>query len=256
MHPTLTIALRAAEALSDRLQHLRKELAQADDEGLSPKQIISQAMDDAAFRSIRILRNAYPDQRIEVIGRPEALHEPEHEARSSWYIDILQGESDFARGGNHCSTLIYQKAGDKVQHVCITFPFLDVQYTATAGRGAQKNDHRIRLQARDSINGGVVQIDELLTSLAVPTVSQGASVRITGNAMLDHCLVAEGVADAAITHTVDEHEAMALALLLQESGALTGAMTGAPLRFDRPTSLVSGGKRPFMAAVQLAKSVS
>ena len=158
------------------------------------------------------------------------------ESEFCWYVDPLDGTSNFAHGYPvWCVTLAAEKAGELV--VAVTFdPMRNELFTATKGGGAYLNGQRMR----------VSKTRELANALMVtgfPNHNRGANpnihfyhqlamsthgVRRAGSAALDMASVAAGRLDAFWEIGLNPWDIAAGKLLVAEAGGVCTDMKGGP----------------------------
>ncbi len=250
MHPTLNIALRAANAAAEKLIYTREHWATLTEESGTGK-AMDQLHEGAGKRVYNTIHKAHPDHTVECVQTGT------FEARDAnpdvvWQADLLLGDTNYTRGLSDVGVLVSQWHKGRMEHLTLVFPFLSTEVMASRGRGIQINGRRVRTGNADRLNGALTG-----TSMDTPIamarfVEQGASVRISGCALLDISRLAAGQLDL-IAHTeLSPLEVAAAQLLATESGAVTGDFTGKPVD-TRTRELVSANPKLLRVATKVLR---
>lgn len=246
MHPTLNIALRAANAAAEKLIYTREHWTTLVEEaGVS--ETLQQLYQGAAKRTFNTIRKAHPEHpvRCEQTGDFGSM---DSTAETHWQVDVLLGEDNYRRSLSDCGVLISQWQKNRMEHLMLVFPFLSMEVMASRGRGMQINGRRVRTGKSDRLNqafaGSVLRAKE---QVLVFTES-GAEVRVSGCALLDFCRVSAGHLDIAAHDKLSALEVAAAQMLATESGAVTGDFAGAPVNHNT-NSLICANPRLFKAAM-------
>lgn len=178
-------------------------------------------------------------------------------ARYRWYVDPLDGTTNFAHG-YPCfavSIALAEAAADgsdseELLAGVVFNPVSNEMFTAARGEGAYLNQKRIR----------VSQIDRLATSLlgtGFPSHKRTENpnihyywqftlashgVRRDGSAALDLCMVACGRFDGFWEFGLKPWDTAAGVLIVQEAGGQVSDLAGRPYRLGGPTLLASNGR--------------
>ena len=234
MHPTLTIAMRAAKAAADKLAYVTNNLDVLTAEGDSTSKVVADSLDDAAYRCEKILANAY--ENVKIFYSHESTI-PTKEDTEYWYVNVLSGSNNFAVGFGHFCVIVSQYKLGKIENTVIVNPITLEEFSASKGRGAQYNDKKIRGNQKREV------ADSAIATFAQNGWDKGALLtRITGSSVLDICHLASGQFDAVfadVTHPMDLQAAL---LVSSEAGALSGTPQGAPLNSKSTTALVANPK--------------
>lgn len=251
MQPTLIIALRAARAVAEKLKFNAEQRTVLMQEGMNADAILERGLSDAEYLAVKTIRKAHPDQNIEILqsGMQEARTPMEGVL---WRINLLSGLNNYQRSLPNVALSVMQLVKGKVEHVVVMNPFTEDTFTASRGRGMQCNEKRSRSstvqkpeQATVGIHGFELQDDKLVALQKV-----GADVLLTGCPLLDLAQAAAGRLDAAMVQNVEEMDLQAAQLLAQESGALTGELTGRPIS-SKTDNLLIANQKLFKALVQI-----
>lgn len=146
-----------------------------------------------------------------------------------WYIDPLDGTTNFMHGVPHCAISIgLERDGHMVAGVVFN-PITDDMYTAEKGQGAWHNDRRLRVSARRELGDSLVATgiphqgrpgqEEFLGELGM-VMKDVAGVRRFGAAALDLAWVAAGRYDAFWERALAPWDVAAGTVLVREAGGL------------------------------------
>ncbi len=162
----------------------------------------------------------------------------EHGAKDSefvWIIDPLDGTTNFIHGFPvYCVSIALAVRG-KIEQAVVYDPTRNDIYSASKGRGAYLNDHRIRAAKRTRLQDCLISTgfpyrpgDKLKPYLHMlgEVISQCAGVRRPGAAALDLAYVAAGHSDGFFETGLQPWDVAAGSLLVTEAGGLIGNFTG------------------------------
>jgi myo-inositol-1(or 4)-monophosphatase len=146
-----------------------------------------------------------------------------------WYIDPLDGTTNFLHGVPHFATSIgLEREGHLVAGV-IYNPITDELFMAEKGRGAWLNGRRLRVSARRDLNVALVATGiphlgrpghEAFLGEASRVMAEVAGVRRFGAAALDLAWVAAGRYDAYWERALSPWDMAAGIVILREAGGL------------------------------------
>jgi myo-inositol-1(or 4)-monophosphatase len=256
MTPILNIAIRAARQANEYIvQNIDKREPGALDDDADQK--LLDHLETSLFQVLMDhLKRGYPAHYVAEPGETLA-----QDKEDSWQIHGFENITPFGRrfpGG--CYSITHKQLG-KTQHCLIVNPFTGDEYTATRGRGAAINSHRIRCTATKSLSDAVIATnilnnltgaasDHVKTDLLRDIAQSGSQVAITGNIIMDITLVAAGQADAVILENVDPSTLDGVLLLCQEAGTLSGSLSGGLVREGKKGSLVVANPKLYKSIVQ------
>jgi len=174
----------------------------------------------------------------------------ENDSRWRWYVDPLDGTTNFAHGYPCFAVSIgLEEEGDLLVGV-IYQPITGELFTAVKGEGAYLNNKRIQ----------VSQVDRLATSLLAtgfPSKKRSSTqninfyweftlrshgVRRDGSAALDLAAVACGRFDGFWEFGLHSWDTAAGVLLVREAGGVVTTLSGQPYRVDHHETLASNGR--------------
>ncbi len=167
-----------------------------------------------------------------------------------WYIDPLDGTTNFMHGVPHFATSIgLEREGHLVAGV-IYNPITDDLFMAEKGRGAWLNDRRLRVSARRDLADAIVATgiphlgrpghDAFSAELA-NVMNQVAGVRRFGAASLDLAWVAAGRYDAFWERGLAPWDLAAGIVIAREAGGIVSDLNGAQDMLANGSVLASNG---------------
>jgi myo-inositol-1(or 4)-monophosphatase len=201
------------------------------------------------------LAEAFPDHGI--YGEEGTRDRLDHQFR--WYVDPLDGTTNFAHGIPHFSVslgLEHRPAGlppaaDGLIVAAVVYnPMLDELFAAERGHGATRNGKPIHVST-------VPELAEALVATGFPSRKRHASpnihfyqeftlrshgVRRAGSAALDLAYVACGRFEAFWEFGLNPWDTSAGFLLIEEAGGRITDFSGAPFRLDSQEVLASNGR--------------
>ncbi|MCH1492116.1 MAG: inositol monophosphatase [Luminiphilus sp.] len=252
MEPMVTIALRAARKAGDLIVRASDELDRVGHEAKGAADFVTE-VDLAAEKEILYhLGKAYPDHAFLAeeggsTGNPDANH--------LWVIDPLDGTSNFMRGIPHYCVSIACIVDGRLEHGVVLDPVRQEEFTASRGRGAQLNGHRLRVSNRIDLKECLLgtgipflgheqkRLPEYSKSLA-QLAGQCMGIRRAGAAALDLAYVAAGRLDGFWEIGLEQWDIAAGALLVREAGGLISDMDGSENYLDNG-QVVCGSPKIF-----------
>jgi myo-inositol-1(or 4)-monophosphatase len=164
-----------------------------------------------------------------------------------WYIDPIDGTSNFIHGFPFCCTSIalWDKNGPLI--AVLYNPVLDMQFTAARGRGAFLNGKKIKVNGQTDMAcafGGYGWGRNIgNASKHFPKLVKDLNkIRTIGTTALEVCLVAKGVYSFHIQAEVKIWDFAAAILILQEAGGKVTDWQGRPLTANSTNLVASNGK--------------
>ena len=233
MHPTLTIAVKAARRAGNLINRSARDLDLLTVTAKGPKDFVSEVDRAAEATIVKTLLDAYPDHAI--LAEEGTAKGANADAENLWIIDPLDGTTNFLHGfPQYCVSIALQHRGQITQGV-IYDPVRNDLFTATRGRGAFLNDRRMRVSRRDHLRDCLIgtgfpfrdgsYLDTYLQMMKT-MIEQTAGLRRPGAAALDLAYVAAGFYDGFFEVGLNAWDVAAGSLLVQEAGGLIGDMAG------------------------------
>ncbi|WOJ96221.1 inositol monophosphatase family protein [Congregibacter brevis] len=262
MEPMTNIALRAARKAGELIVRASDDLERIGVRKKSANDFVSDIDELAEQEIIRQLQRAYPDHAF--LGEESGRSGPE-DADYLWIIDPLDGTTNFIRGIPHYAVSIGCIHQGRLEHAVIVDPVRREEFTASRGRGAQLNGHRIRVSKLASLDGALLgtgipfkghedaHLPAYAESLAV-LAGQCAGIRRAGAASLDLAYVAAGRLDAFWEKGLSMWDMAAGALLVREAGGLVSDFDGAENFLDNG-DIVCGNPKCFKAVLKATQTL-
>jgi len=260
MEPMINIALRAARKAGESIVRASDELHRFEVKAKGVNNFVTEVDINAEREIIYHLQKAYPDHAI--LGEESGLI-GNAEAEYRWIIDPLDGTTNFIRGIPHYAVSIACVYRGKIEHAVVVDPVRHEEFTASRGRGAQLNGHRIRVSDVASLDGALLgtgipfknhcddKLEPYSRSIEL-LASQCAGIRRAGAAALDLAYVAAGRLDAFWEIGLAQWDIAAGVLLVREAGGLAADIDGSDNYLDSG-NIVCGNPRCFKAVLQVVK---
>jgi myo-inositol-1(or 4)-monophosphatase len=156
----------------------------------------------------------------------------------SWYVDPIDGTTNFVYGLPLWSTSIAAADGDEMVIGVVYAPVIGELFAATRGGGATLGGRPIRCSDREDLalalvgTGFAYAADRRREQAQTVTDVIGAvrDIRRLGSAALDLCYVAAGRYDAYFETGLNSWDAAAGELIAREAGCRSGDHRGGPSR--------------------------
>jgi len=227
----LALATDAARAAGALLLELRRSPATGIRSKSSATDLVSEADERAEEAIVTAIRGLRPGDAI--------VAEEGSNARGStgvsWYIDPLDGTTNFLHGfPQYCVSIALQHKGQITQGV-VYDPVRNDLFTATRGRGAFLNDHRMRVSRRQHLKDCLIGTGfpfrdgsdlDAYVKMMRSMMAETAGLRRPGAAALDLAYVAAGYTDGFWEVGLNAWDVAAGSLLIVESGGLVGDLEG------------------------------
>jgi myo-inositol-1(or 4)-monophosphatase len=234
MEPMINIALQAARSAGDLIVRAASKRERIKIDEKTQNDFVTE-VDRAAEREIIYhLRKAYPDHCM--LCEESGQHEGP-DTDSVWIIDPLDGTTNFIRGIPHYAISIAFRHRDRLEHAVIYDPVKQEEFTASRGRGALLNMHRIRVSDRIETDGALYatgipfsgkpyeNMSPYLESMA-KLADKSSGIRRMGVASLDLAYVAAGRVDAFWEMYLKPWDIAAGVLLVMEAGGRVADFQG------------------------------
>jgi len=233
MHPTLTIAVKAARRAGNVINRGARDLDLLTVTAKGPKDFVSEIDRGAEAAIVETLLDAYPDHAI--LAEEGTAKGANADAENVWIIDPLDGTTNFLHGfPQYCVSIALQQRRQITQAV-IYDPVRNDLFTATRGRGAFLNDRRMRVSKRYHLRDCLIgtgfpfrdgtYLDTYLRMMKA-MIEHTAGLRRPGAAALDLAYVAAGFYDGFWEVGLNPWDVAAGSLLVQEAGGLIGDLAG------------------------------
>ena len=233
MHPMLSTAVKAARRAGSVINRGARDLDRLTITTKGPKDFVSEVDRAAEAAIVEVLHDTYPDHAI--LAEEGTAKGANAEAEYLWIIDPLDGTTNFLHGlPQYCVSIALQHKRQITQGV-IYDPVRNDLFTATRGRGAFLNDHRMRVSRRQHLRDCLVGTGfpfrdgtDLETYIKMMRVmmTETAGLRRPGSAALDLAYVAAGYYDGFWEIGLNPWDVAAGSLLIIEAGGLVGDLLG------------------------------
>lgn len=188
---------------------------------------------------------AFPDDLV-VGEEGEELSEEDVAGRRRWYVDPLDGTTNFLKGRRRwASSVGFCDEQGQMRAAAVRLPLWQETYTALAERGARCNGELVHAPATTDAGLALVLIGALGLDQAVErrhVAELGAralSLRVTGSTVADLVDIAAGRADAFWATNPGRWDLAAGVLLATEAGADVTDLQGAPVVATASTVLAA-----------------
>jgi len=256
----INIALRAARKAGESIVRASDELHRFEVKAKGVNNFVTEVDVNAEREIVYHLQKAFPDHAI--LGEESGLIGNE-EAEYRWVIDPLDGTTNFIRGIPHYAVSIACLHRGKIEHAVVVDPVRHEEFTASRGRGAQLNGHRIRVSDLASLDGALLgtgipfknHCDDKLAAYSKSIevlAAQCAGIRRAGAASLDLAYVAAGRLDAFWETGLAQWDMAAGVLLVREAGGLVADIDASD-NFLASGNIVCGNPKCFKAVLQVVK---
>lgn len=159
------------------------------------------------------------------------------DAASVWYVDPLDGTTNFAHGVPFYCVSVALRSGGKTVAGAVYDPVHDELFAAARGRGATLNGRALRVsdvarldRALVVAQAQTVDPDEIraYAVLVERLMSVCGGVRSLGSPALSLCAIAAGRLEAYCEYTMDAWDILAGQLILGEAGGTLTLFNGRP----------------------------
>ncbi|MBI2311080.1 MAG: inositol monophosphatase [Betaproteobacteria bacterium] len=254
MHPMLNTAVKAARRAGRIISRASDNLDIIKVSRKSWNDFVSDVDRAAEQAVIEVIHGAYPDHSIlaEESGR-------QGKSDFQWIIDPLDGTTNFLHGFPQYAVSIALRHKGIVTQAVVYDPTRNDLFTASRGRGAYRNDHRLRVGKRIQLADCLIgtgfpfsQFEHVDAYLAMfrDMMQKTAGIRRPGSAALDLAYTAAGYYDGFWELGLHPWDIAAGSLLLTEAGGLIGDLTGED-RYMESGNVVAGSPKVFVQLLQL-----
>ena len=230
MHPMLNIAVKAARRAGNLIHRAADNLDHLTVTKKSHADYVSE-VDRAAERIIiESLLEAYPSHAI-LAEESGAQGESEY----VWIIDPLDGTTNFLHGVPQYAVSIGLQHNGIMTQAVIYDPTKNDLFTATRGRGAFRNDKRLRVSKRKEMADSLIgtgfpytNFEHMDAYMAIFTdvMQKSAGLRRAGAASLDLAWTAAGRYDGFFETGLKPWDMAAGCLLITEAGGMVSDLHG------------------------------
>lgn len=210
----------AREAGKLALKYFRKDIAVEVKEN-NPRNVVTQADKEADSLIRNLLQKKFPDHTIVT-----EEDKPKKGNEYVWYVDPIDGTTNFSRGSSYfCTSIALAKGSELLVGVIYTPVFSEI-YTAIKGKGAFLNGGRIRVAGTTQLGQAVFCCDlgynspEREATLNVLKHLQPVvrGFRLKGSGALASCELAAGRSDCHMDAKSTPWDYAAATLIVREAG--------------------------------------
>ena len=196
---------------------------------------------------VATLRDAFPEHGIVAEESPVMPGRGDHR----WYVDPLDGTTNFAHGFPQFAVSIALEQGESVVLGVVHDPLRDETFVATRGGGARLNGAPIGVSDVDGLGRSLVASGfpydvrervDFYEAFWREALRRTQGVRRVGSAALDLCYVACGRFDAFWEWKLHAWDVAAGCLIVEEAGGRVSDLTGAPHRLAGGQTAASNGR--------------
>ena len=233
MHPMLSTAIKAARRAGSIINRGARDLDRLTITTKGPKDFVSEVDRAAEAAIVETLLATYPDHAI--LAEEGTAKDANANAEYLWIIDPLDGTTNFLHGfPQYCVSIAVRHKGQVTQGV-VYDPVRNDLFTATRGRGAFLNDHRMRVSRRQHLKDCLIGTGfpyrdgadlEAYVAMMRAMMSATTGIRRPGAAALDLAYVAAGYYDGFWEIGLNPWDVAAGSLLITEAGGLVGDLEG------------------------------
>jgi myo-inositol-1(or 4)-monophosphatase len=233
MHPMLSTAIKAARRAGSIINRGARDLDRLTITTKGPKDFVSEVDRAAETAIVETLLATYPDHAI--LAEEGTAKDANAGAEYLWIIDPLDGTTNFLHGfPQYCVSIAVRHKGQVTQGV-VYDPVRNDLFTATRGRGAFLNDHRMRVSRRQHLKDCLIGTGfpyrdgadlEAYVAMMRAMMSATTGIRRPGAAALDLAYVAAGYYDGFWEIGLNPWDVAAGSLLITEAGGLVGDLEG------------------------------
>jgi myo-inositol-1(or 4)-monophosphatase len=257
MHPMLSTAVKAARRAGSIINRGARDLDRLTITAKGPKDFVSEVDRAAEAAIVETLLKTYPDHAI--LAEEGTAKGDNSAAEYLWIIDPLDGTTNFLHGmPQYCVSIALQHKGQITQGV-IYDPVHNDLFTATRGRGAFLNDHRMRVSRRQHLKDCLIGTGfpfrdgsdlEAYIAMMRAMMAATAGLRRPGSAALDLAYVAAGFYDGFWEVGLNPWDVAAGSLLITEAGGLVGDLDG-ETQYLYGAQVIAANPRVFAQMVKL-----
>jgi len=210
---------------------------------------------DAERLIVDTIREAFPTHGITA---EESPMQPGTDAHR-WYIDPLDGTTNFAHGYPHFAVSIALAREDEMQVGLVYDPVRDETFSAVRGEGARLNGAAIRVSDTGRLEHALLSTGfpydrrrhaAFYVAFLAEAMRRSQGVRRAGSAALDLCYVAAGRVDGFWELGLQKWDVAAGALMIREAGGRISDFRGTD-GYLASGNVVAGNPKVYAALSKL-----
>lgn len=216
------IAVEAAQKAGKILKN--NFFKQSHVEGKGKHDVVTKTDRESEAAILEILREAFPEHNFVA----EESGSQQGDSEYTWYVDPLDGTSNFITGNPYFSVSIALAIKEKVILAIVFNPILDEMYIAEKGKGAFVNDEPLHVsqnaQISEALLASAYSMNEKDIKRGLKTIETLAlnarKVIINFSPALDLCNIARGRIDGLVDNGTTPEDHAAGSLILTEAGGV------------------------------------
>ncbi len=229
-HPALNIATQAAHKAGELMRRELRKLESVPVTRKARNDYVSGVDRACEATIVNEIRRFHPEHAF--LGEEGGL---QGESDTVWIIDPLDGTTNYLHGLPHFAVSIAQQVGGRVEHGLIYDPMRDELFTASRGKGAFLNNHRIRVSERKGLEGAILatafpfrkrNLMPVYTRIFSAVYRKVEDIRRAGSAALDLAWTAAGRLDGFFELGLNPWDVAAGALIVREAGGVVTDFAG------------------------------
>lgn len=254
MQPLLNIAINAARQAGDIIARHIEQREHINVTAKGSNDFFCEVDVKAEQAIINTIHKAYPSHGI--LAEESGIQQ--EDAECVWIIDPLDGTRNYLHGFPTYCVSIAVRIKHRIEHAVIYDPIRHECFSASRGRGARLNDHRIRISKQTQLSASMLgtsfptrhtPIANRYLATFETLFNQCSSIRQMGSSALDLAYVASGRLDGFWAFGLRAWDIAAGSLLIQEAGGLMSDLQGSE-EYLRTGDVVAGTPKVFKALLQ------
>lgn len=178
-----------------------------------------------------------------------------------FYIDPIDGTTNFMFGYNHSSISVGLAYKGKMIAGFVYNPYVDEMYKAVRNEGAFLNNKPLKMEDRAVSEGiisfGCARYNESKIDVLFNTVKElflkSLSIRSGGSAAIDLSRIAKGTNVIYIELKLQPYDYAAASVILEEAGGVITRIGGGEISLLEPCSILAGTKKAHKEVMKIAK---
>lgn len=255
-HPVLNVAIEAAHSAGNIMRRQMQHVDAIPVERKARHDYVSEVDKACEAEIVREIQRYYPDHAF-LCEEGGKTGDNNH----VWIIDPLDGTSNYLHGLPHFAVSIAQQVNGRTEHAVVYDPIREELFTASRGSGAFLNSKRIRVAARNGLDGAILATAfpfrergkmQTYARIFQTVLAKVEDFRRAGTASLDLAWVAAGRMDGYFEMGLKPWDVAAGALVVREAG-------GVVLDFDGNDAVEEAGTiiaAPYKVMTPLRQLIS
>ena len=178
-----------------------------------------------------------------------------------FYIDPIDGTTNFMFGYNHSSISVGLAYKGKMIAGFVYNPYVDEMYKAERNKGAFLNNKPLKMEDRAVSEGiiafGCARYNESKIDVLFNTVKElflkSLSIRSGGSAAIDISRIAEGSNVIYLEYRLQPYDFAAASVIIEEAGGIITRVGGGKISLTEPCSILAGTKKAHAEVMKISK---